>query len=146
MLDRMALLNEVKREEGEKKSNGLHIAYYDSLGKLTLGHGTLIESPGGIPDHIADDLLNWKLDAVMLEMDNHMLWWRGESDMRKRALVNAAYNMGVSGLLKFQKTLWLMQHGNYKAAAQEFLNSKYAKQVPKRAERLAKMIRDGYEN
>lgn len=145
MLDMQELINNIKKEEGVVKENGLHVMYFDHLGNPTIGHGTLISAPGGIPDHIAYDLLLWKLNNIMEEMDQHILWWRGEGALRQAALVQMAYQLGVGGLLGFKKMLWCMEHGRYKQAAAEALDSLWARQTPKRARRVALMIREGWK-
>jgi lysozyme len=145
MLDLTKLQNEIKREEGEVKEGGRHVLYFDHLGKPTIGHGRILHPPGGITDAEADYLFMNDLQRLIDELDERMLWWRGESDMRKRALVNMSYQLGVNGLLSFKKMLWEMQHGMYKKAAAEALDSRWAKQTPERAKRIAKMIEQGYD-
>jgi len=145
-LSKEKLINEIKEEEGSRKHNGRHVMYFDHLGYPTLGHGRKISEGVGITDEEADFLLLNDIDRIIDHMDDTMLWWRGESDMRKRALIQMAYQLGVRGLLGFKRMLWEMQHGNYKKAAQEALDSRWAKQTPERARRVAKMIRDGYDS
>lgn len=139
------LRNEIKIEEGSAKHNGNHILYFDSLGHPTIGWGRVVMEGGGLTDEEADYLLDNDITRIIQEMDNTMLWWRGESELRKRALVNMAFQLGVGGLLSFKRMLWQMQHGSYKKASEEALDSVWAKQTPNRAQRIAKMIREGYE-
>lgn len=144
-MDTTTLLNEIRREEGKVLNDaGLHILYFDHLGNPTMGYGMLVNEQGGMPEHIAQAWLEWTVQRVIEQMDDSMLWWRGESRLRKHALVNMAFQLGVNGLLRFKKMLWQMQHGNYKEAYKEALDSHWAKQTPERAMRIAKMIRDGY--
>lgn len=140
------LRNELKRDEGAVKHNGRHVVYFDHLGNPTIGYGRLIREGGGLTDEEADMLLDNDIKRVMAEMDDKMLWWRGESDMRKRALVNMAFNLGVNGLLKFKKALYAMQHGLYKEATAHFKDSVWFKQVPNRVNRLCAMIEKGYNS
>jgi len=51
--------------------------------------------------------------------------------------------MGIQKLLKFKKMLAAAEAGDYDKAADEILDSKYAKQVGARATRLAQMMRTG---
>lgn len=148
MLSVDRLINEIKSDEGKVKKNGRHVMYFDHLGYPTIGYGRMISElkGGGISDEEAQLLLENDIKDVIAQMDDHMLWWRGESDMRKRALINMAFQMGVHGLLGFKRMLWAMQHGSYKEAAREALDSRWAKQTPNRAQRIAKMIRDGYDS
>lgn len=64
-------------------------------------------------------------------------------DERQYVLVDMAFNMGIGGLLKFQKMLAFIGVGNYRQAAAELLSSRYARQVPIRAERLAQTLKNG---
>jgi lysozyme len=57
-------------------------------------------------------------------------------------LVNMAFNMG-GGLLSFVNTLAAIQRGDYNAAANGMLASRWATQVGARATRLADMMRNG---
>ena len=54
-----------------------------------------------------------------------------------------AFNLGVSGLITFKNTLRLISVGHYYEAAEEMLNSKWARQVGYRAEELAEQMRTG---
>ena len=53
------------------------------------------------------------------------------------------FNLGINRLMKFVKALDLMRANRYDAAAQEMLDSKWAKQVGARATRLAEIMRKG---
>ena len=52
--------------------------------------------------------------------------------------------MGAEGLLGFRRMLTALAVGNYHGAAKEMLDSKWARSdSPSRAERLAKIMREG---
>ena len=57
--------------------------------------------------------------------------------IRQCVLTMMAYQLGNSGLKKFKKTKRFIEAGNWKAAAVEMLDSKWARQTYKRAERTA---------
>jgi len=59
----------------------------------------------------------------------------------RRALLNMAYQLGVSGLLNFSKMLTALQAGDREEAAREALDSLWAKQTPNRARRVALLLR-----
>ncbi|MHB8286728.1 MAG: glycoside hydrolase family protein [Caulobacteraceae bacterium] len=59
---------------------------------------------------------------------------------RADVLVNMAYNMGVAGLLQFDRFLAAMRAGQYAAAAAAMRLSKWFDEVPERARRLAAII------
>ena len=47
------------------------------------------------------------------------------------------YQMGTTGVSNFKNTLTAIQSGDYKLAAVEMLDSKWAKQTPDRAAEMA---------
>ena len=54
-----------------------------------------------------------------------------------------AFQMGLAGLLSFKRTLASIAAGDYEQASREMLDSKWASQTPKRAQRTAYMMRYG---
>ena len=64
-------------------------------------------------------------------------------DERQYALLDMCFNMGIKRLLGFKRMLNAMLIGDYRGAAKECLMSKYAKDVGKRAERIARLIETG---
>ena len=65
------------------------------------------------------------------------------SATRKAVLVDMAFNLGHKRLAGFTKTLALIAAGNFSAAADEMLDSAWAKEVPKRAKRDSDLMRAG---
>ena len=61
--------------------------------------------------------------------------------VRHAVVLDMAFNLGVSGLKQFKRTLALLKHGRWEAAADAMLDSLWAKQVGQRAVRLAQMVR-----
>ena len=52
------------------------------------------------------------------------------------------FQMGLAGFCKFKKDISNMQDKNWKVAADEMLDSLWAKQTPARANRLADIVRN----
>jgi lysozyme len=120
-------------------------AYPDSLGYLTIGVGRLIDRRrgGGLrPDEIRLLLAN-DIEAVRRALDQRVPWWRELSDVRRKVLIDMAFNLGVQGLMKFRNTMASVQAGDYARAADGMLASRWAEQVKGRAVRLAQMMRTG---
>jgi lysozyme len=134
------LTAQLRRDEGKR----LH-AYQDHLGYWTIGYGRLIDKRkgGGITNEEADYLLKNDIDRKLSEIRNKYPHFDKLDDARKGVLMNMAFQMGVDGLLKFNKTLTLIEQGKYKEAADNMLKSLWAKQTPARAERMAKQMRSG---
>ena len=57
-------------------------------------------------------------------------------------LVDMNFQMGKQGTLGFKRMLDAMKDRNYKLAAEELLDSKFAKQTPNRAMELAEVLMD----
>lgn len=63
--------------------------------------------------------------------------------VRRTALVNMCFQLGVSGVLQFKKMIAHLNNNEYELAADEALNSKWTKQTPNRAKRVTDVIRYG---
>ena len=119
--------------------------YKDHLGISTIAVGRNLEDRGLSEDEI-DYLLANDIQIVENELDNGLSWWRDLDEVRQRALADLAFNMGLPRLHGFVKMLDGLQRRDYHAAADELLDSKYAKQVGARSERVAEMIRTGEDS
>ena len=64
-------------------------------------------------------------------------------EVRQSVLIDMHVNLGLSRLQGFRNTLALIGVGKYEAAAQEMLDSKWAEQVGRRAQRLSRMMSTG---
>lgn len=129
-----------------KKDEGLVLhAYTDTVGMLTIGYGRLIDKRrgGGISEAEAEFLLKNDIDRKLRDLRTRLPLFDKLDDARKGVLMNMAFQMGVDGLLKFNKTLTLIEAGDYKAAADNMLKSLWAKQTPARAQRMAEQLRTG---
>ncbi|MBK9497659.1 MAG: glycoside hydrolase family protein [Xanthomonadales bacterium] len=120
-------------------------AYQDSLGYWTIGVGHLIDQRKGgkLPEHIIDALLDHDIDTHAEELYRAAPWVRDLPDVYRAVLVNMAFQLGVDGLMQFKRSLGFMKAGDYKAAADAFLQSKAAQQTPNRWARHAKQLRTG---
>lgn len=97
----------------------------------------------GITKNAAYYLLRHDIEKVKKECQKNIPFFNRLDAERKYALLDMAFNMGINGLLKFKKTLECLGVGNYEKAAEQILQSKYAKQTGKRAQRIAQTIRTG---
>lgn len=120
-------------------------AYRDSEGYLTIGIGTLIDERlgGGITREEAEMLAQNRMHQYEDGLDRYLPWWRSLDTIRQVALLDMAYNLGVQGLLKFQRMLDALQQGEYARAGQEAMNSRWAQQVGYRAEEIREMLETG---
>ncbi len=130
------LIEEIKREEGF-----MPVVYMDSKGKKTIGYGTLLED--GISQAEAEMLLRHRLGLMAGELERSSVGvvFAGLKPGAKRAVLNMAYNMGVPSLLGFRKMWAALANGDYARAAEEALDSDYARELPARAGRVAESMR-----
>lgn len=116
--------------------------YLDSLGILTIGVGRNLYHRGISKDE-AMFLLENDMALVEEDLDRECPWWRGMSESRQLVLADMCFNLGIHKLKGFRNTLAAMKVGDYAAAADGMLASLWATQVGQRAQRLAKMVREG---
>jgi lysozyme len=131
------MIAELRRDEGVERK-----PYTDSVGKLTIGVGRNLTDVGLSDDEI-DYLLHNDLKRVDADLDAHAAWWRTLDPVRQRVLRNLCFNMGWPRLAGFKNALGAMKAGKYATAANEMLDSTWARQVGARAQRLAAMMRTG---
>ena len=113
--------------------------YTCSEGKKTVGWGRNLED-NGITEMEADVLLDNDLEMLTTFLSAHGLLGKFNQP-QEAVLYDMAYQMGMSGLLKFKKMLKAMKDGDFNQAAHELLDSKYARQTPNRANRNAQLLR-----
>jgi lysozyme len=94
-------------------------------------------------EHEADRLLNLMVGRCIDQLDTAFPWCVNIDSVRHDVLINMAYNIGTVGLLKFKKTLSLIQIGMYVQASSEMLKSAWAVQVGHRAVELSEQMRTG---
>jgi len=134
------LIKMLKRHEGVKSH-----AYKCSAGKVTVGVGRNIDENGGIglTDSEIDMLLANDIKRVEQELKDRFSWYRNLDSVRREAMIDIAFNLGITKLLGFKKALAAMESGDYYWASTEFNASRWAEQVGYRAEELCDMIETG---
>ncbi len=125
------------------RDEGLRLKPYKcTAGRWTIGYGRNLEDRG-ITEKEALVLLENDILQVHRDLDMHLSWWRSMPEPQQRALANMAFQLGLGGVLKFTKTLAFLKAGDYAAAADEMLHSRWAGQTPERARRVADLMRSG---
>ena len=120
-------------------------AYKDSEGFWTIGFGTLIDKRkgGGITKEEGLFLLRNRVNTFVLAVVQALPFVADLNEARRTVVFAMAYQMGVPGLLKFKNTLAAMARGEFTAAAIGMRRSKWYKQTPARAERMACAMESG---
>lgn len=117
--------------------------YIDSVGKITIGIGYNITDRG-----IDDEWINMQYQRDVNYFYNQLSkfsWFAGLNEDRQVVLIDMAF-MGWKRFLEFEKMIEALAKFDYKQAAVEMLNSKWAEQVKSRAISLAEGMEKGVYN
>jgi len=136
-MNKEKLIEELKRDEGVELR-----PYKCSAGFLTLGVGRNIEERGITMDE-SDYLLANDITICEEEATRVFKWYDTLSDVRQRVILNMIFNLGLTKLLNFKKFLAAMEAEDWEEAGKQMLDSRWAKQVGNRADRLEQMIVNG---
>lgn len=131
------LIQLLRFHEGVRK-----FPYTDTVGKLTIGVGRNLTDVGLFQDEI-DYLLSNDINRCIRDLRSHLYFFDSLDEVRKIVLVDMCFNLGIGGLMKFQRTLKAVEEGRYQDASFNMLDSKWATQVGDRAIRLSEMMRTG---
>ena len=138
-------LDEVK-ERIKTHEGFVNYVYKDTLGKRTVGYGHLCTDDenwedGKCYDHI---YLNDVFEIDFMEATKQAEELIGDFVMEKEAneiILEMVFQLGKTGVKKFKKMWEALSGQDYKKAADEMLDSKWAKQTPNRAKELAEKMR-----
>ena len=133
--------------------------YVCPSGKLTIGVGRNIEDnpltpkekracgdyEHGITRNMAMYLLRNDVERCLKDLRGLDCWHCIDVE-RQYALLDMCFQLGFAGLKKFKKMLKALEIKDFKLASFHCLDSAYAKQVPVRSKRIAKLIREGKWN
>lgn len=115
--------------------------YKDSVGKLTIGVGRNLDDKG-ISEPEAMLLLSNDIGAALADAKT-LVWFNKLDSVRQDVIVNMIFNLGLPRFVGFKNTLRAIEMANWEEAVVQMLDSKWAKQVGKRAEDLAFMMMTG---
>lgn len=113
--------------------------YPDPLTKAepyTFGHGLTY-----ITEEESIQLLTNRVNTVIDSLTTIKPWLMYRPYTVIEVVVEMGYQLGVSGCLSFRKMWDALEAKDYETAANEMLNSKWAKQTPSRAKALSDKIR-----
>jgi lysozyme len=142
-MDMDRLLASVKKHEGYRNK-----VYLDTLGKRTVGVGHLC-----VEDFWEDDKeYEEKFLMTILEHDlsdaikgaNDLLAENGCMDMDEIAeeiIIEMIFQLGKTGVSKFRNMWKALSALDYSTAAEQMLDSRWAKQTPNRANGMADIMR-----
>jgi lysozyme len=133
------LLESIKKHEGFVE----HV-YDDSLDIPTIGYGFAIKDLV-LDEDIAEEILIRKLEKLKRNANARFQWLEDMPQEIQAVVLNMCYQLGVTGVSKFRKAISALQEGEWHEAADEMLDSLWARQTPNRAEELSNIVRNQSE-
>lgn len=129
-------LSQLRLDEGYRD-----LPYFDTEGQMTIGVGHNLS----VPLCAAAIEAQFQHDVFQAEQACKVLIpkWASLSPVRQGVLINMCFNLGPGRLLGFKKMLTALGRSKYAKAASEMLDSKWAEQLPDRANRLANLMITG---
>lgn len=131
------LISQLKRHEGFRSK-----PYLDTVGKLTIGYGRNLDDRG-INEQEAELLLHTDIEIAIYDCKRIFPKFEFLSEIRQSVLANMAFNLGHAKLSGFKKMIDAVNRCDFYEAADEMLDSKWARQVKNRAFELSQLMRDG---
>jgi lysozyme len=127
---------QVKGDEGWRS-----FVYQDHLGFDSIGWGFCIDpkKTDGLPKPVAEFWITWLINDRLSGLRK----WAGfdrQPEEIQLALLNMSYQLGVRGVLNFTRMIKALEVGDRATAKLEALDSKWARQTPARANRIADII------
>ena len=129
------LEKEIKEHEGYRST-----VYRCTEGYETIGYGFAIKDLY-LTEEVCDIILKQKIAELELRIHQKFDWYKNSPKEVKNVVLNMCYQMGVRGFSKFKKTIYYLETEQYTEAADEMLDSRWAKQTPARAHDLSYIIR-----
>ncbi len=127
-----------------KKHEGLRLKPYRcSNQKLTIGYGRNLQD-NGITLEEAETMLQHDIGTVIKEAQS-LPFFASLNEPRKAVIVDMIFNLGFPRFGMFKKMIAAIEKEHWHIAADEMLNSRWARQVGKRANTLSEMMRLGTE-
>ena len=129
----MDVIEMIKEHEGFRS-----FQYIDIRGFSTIGYGTKLP----LTKEEAEILLKHRLNKKIRELIQKEPFYLKLPKKAQAVIADMAYQLGVGGVLGFKKMWEALKKRDYKKAADEMLDSVWAKQTPNRAKELANIIRN----
>jgi|TARA_R110001592_G_scaffold169400_2_gene405925 lysozyme len=130
---------EIKKEEGFRMET-----YKCTEGHLTGGYGHKMLDGETPPTDMAGwtKLFERDFARAMSGAEELLMICPNVDDTARHIVVEMCYQMGSYGVSKFHGMLSALQESDYVTASKEMLDSRWAKQTPKRAMRMAERMRN----
>ena len=119
--------------------------YKDTLGNETIGYGFTIRDLR-LSEPVSAIILQIIVGYLSLRIYDTFPWFRDMPAPVKSVIIEMCYQMGMKNFMMFKKTIRYLKGHKFFLAAQEMLDSHWARfQSPERAKRLSDIVA-GCEN
>ena len=131
----------IKHHEGYR-----NMVYRDTLGKRTIGWGHLCrkdetwEDDTGYPEEVLQHYFDIDFDTAIAGADRLC----GNMNLPEKAeeiIIEMCFQLGETGVSKFKNMLSALEKKDFQTAADEMMDSRWAKQTPNRAKELSETMR-----
>ena len=130
--DFKALIERIGTNEGFRSK-----PYQCTEGVWTIGHGLT-----WITEDESLSILSGRISELHLKLLDDLDWYKDMPPEVQGVIIEMCFQMGFAGFCKFKKAIANMKDHNWKAAADEMLDSRWHRQTPKRSEQLADIVRE----
>ena len=131
----------IKEHEGYRDQ-----VYKDSLGFATIGYGHLV-----LPTDSYEEGATYNKEDLDKVFDgdfniaysnaNQLIKDLPLRHQAKCVIIEMVFQLGIGGVSKFKKMWEALKQNDYHTASEEMLDSRWAKQTPKRAEELSSVMK-----
>lgn len=116
--------------------------YMDTVGKVSIGIGRNLSDCGIRKDECELMFTNDVQDALNVLRRNYPIYDQLD-EVRQAVLLDMCFNLGWDRLRQFKQMLGHVERGDYISAGAAMLQSKWARQVGKRATTLSRRMKTG---
>tara|TARA_R110002020_G_scaffold125344_2_gene282527 strand:+ start:541 stop:951 length:411 start_codon:yes stop_codon:yes gene_type:complete len=135
----MTFLDRIKKSEGYRAR-----AYRCTAGYLTIGYGFAIKDLE-LSERVCDIIAEEK-EQILLKKVRRFEWFDSSPKLIQEVVKEMVFNLGYSGFKKFKKTIYYLETEQYSEAADEMLDSLWARQVKNRAVEMSNEVRSCEKN
>ena len=132
----MMLLDNIKESEGFRDK-----VYKCTQGYDTIGYGFAVKDLI-LDEDVAEIILQRKLEALTERIELNMPFVKDLPESVKDVVIEMCYQIGLSGFMKFKKTIAFLRLRKFQEASVEMCDSRWYSQTPNRARKLAKIVRE----
>jgi lysozyme len=134
------IAKDLRDEEGYRR-----FVYADGGGLATIAIGRCVaEGRGyGIDEEEAMWLLSRDIERIARDCEGAFNFWADITPNIRETLIMLVFQLGLAGTQRFSKMLRAISDGMFAESAMELLDSRFAKQTPARARRMASRLARG---